>query len=426
MTTADRTSNLKHLVRVAGSAVAFRILPVSTRNMALLLVSVFDVLLYAGAFSVVLSTIFSLSGWDRFILMLLGLIVVRWSLGCAVQASRLAGFTEISRPFLRYPVVSTAIVAMGHPTLIFALSMGLLIPVLLLTGSGVSSTPIIWWGLYAVGVQAFWNFLLVLLVLYMRTHRWFVSEMPVFLGFALLLIISPVFYQFPDIPLAASRILTSFNPGSHLLAAYHNALWFGRAPSLEVLPWTVAFVIIVAAAMLRMRFGQPTLLASFGESGARVETLTLRSGLWLHDHDYDHDHDHDQAPGEGLTRFRPWRGELPWMTGRELLRLLFHDRDERARAVRIFTGLSPRDQEDVTLDLLLPVFPDRIRDRLCCAAALAKPGGVFLDRLLDLMEPEDIQNINLAARNKRQDGNAPLRVRARAGAAQHLVRGRNH
>jgi len=408
------------LVHVVRAALSFRILPLTWRRAVLLLVSVFDVLLYAAALSIVLSTIFSLGGMDRFILLLLGLIVIRWSLGCAVQASRLSAVVGICRPFLRFPVLSTAIVAMGYPTVVFALSWGFLLCVLVISGLGDSSPgEIILWGAYAVGVQASWNFLLVLAVIYARMRRWFLSEVPIFLGFALFFILSPVVYQFPDLPFTASRILTSFNPGSHLIAAYHNAMWYGLSPSLKVLPWTVLFAGAVSFAVLRTRFwpGRSALPASFAATESGRETLALRSGLWLHDR--------DAEAGNGLTRFSPWRGELPWMSGRELLRLLFDDKSGEARAVRIFNGLSPRDQEDITLDLPLPVFPDRIRDRLCCAAVLARPGGAFLDQLLDLMEPDDIVEFNRAARSLREDARAALLVRARAEITQHLIRARD-
>lgn len=420
MMMSRRRSLLVHFVHVASAAVSYRIVPFSWRKTVLLLVSVFDVLLYATALSIMLSTIFSLGGMNRFILLLLGLIVMRWSLGCAVQASRLSAFVGVCRPFLRFPVLSTAIVAMGYPTVVFALSWGLLLCVLVISGVGNSSpAQIVLWGAYAVGVQVSWNFLLVLAVIYARTRRWFVSEVPIFLGFGLFFILSPVIYQFPDLPFTASRILTSFNPGSHLISAYHNAMWYGLSPSLEVLPWTVLFVAAVSFVVLRTRLWprRPALPASFAATESGRETLVLRSGLWFHEH--------DAEAGEGQTRFGPWRGELPWMSGRELLRLLFHDKVDEARAVRIFTRLSPRNQEDLTLDLPLPVFPDRIRDRLCCAAVLAKPGGAFLDQLLDLMEPDDILKFNRVVRSQREDANAAFVVRARAGVAQRLIRARD-
>jgi hypothetical protein len=420
MTTPKHTNKLLELVDVMRAAAAFRIVPFSWRRIVLLFVSVFDVLLYAGALSIVVSAIFSLGGLDRFVLMLLGLIVMRWSLGCAVQASRLSSFVGVCRPFLRYPVLSTAIIAMGYPSIVFALSWVLLVCALLITGVGDSGPiTIVLWSVFAVAAQACWNFLLVLAVIYARTRRWFVSEMPIFLAFALLVIISPVIFQFRDLPFAANRILTSFNPGSHLIAAYHNAMWYGHIPSFDVLPWTMLLTVVASLVMLHPRLWahRPAFPAGFGASEKGRETLALRSGLWLHDH--------DGEPGSGFTRYQPWRGELPWMTGRELLRLLFHDRDGEMRAVRIFAGLSPRDQEDVTLDLPLPVFPDRIRDRLCCAAALARPGDAFLDQLLDLMEPDDVQQLNGAARSQRADAGAALVVRARAEVAQHLIRARD-
>lgn len=408
------------LARLVAGAAAFRISPFSVRNGVLLFVSVFDVLLYVAALSVVLSTIFSLGGLDRFILMFLGLMILRWSLGCAVQASRLAAFGAVCRPFLRYPILSTAILAMGYPTIVFALSWGLMVAILGATGAGDSSPArMLAWGLFAVGVQGSWNLLLVLAVIFARTRRWLVSEVPIFLGFALFLIISPVLFQFRDLPFTANQILTSFNPLSHLIAAYHNALWYGVDPSLEVLPWSLLLAIVGASAVLRFGFRsrRPALPEQIDGMHAPPETLIYRSGLWLHDG--------EEPAADAAVTYRPWRGELPWMTGRELLRLLFLDRDDAARAADVFQELSPGDGENVTLDLPLPVFPDRILDRLCCAAALARRDeAAILDRLLDLMEPDDIVNFHRTTRRRRDEPVPPLRVRARPEVAQHLIRAR--
>src|SRR3546814_4245367 len=87
-----------------------------------------------------------------------------------------------------------------------------------------------------MAIHLVWNLLLVLMVMYARLRRALQSEVPVFLVFGLLLIVSPVAYQFDDIPTTATQLLTSFNPAAHLIAAYQNALWFGQVPSLEVLP----------------------------------------------------------------------------------------------------------------------------------------------------------------------------------------------
>ena len=68
---------------------------------------------------------------------------------------------------------------------------------------------------------------------------------------------------------------------------------------------------------------------------------------------------------------------------------------------------------------------DRILDRLCCAAALARRDeAAILDRLLDLMEPDDIVNFHRTTRRRRDEPVPPLRVRARPEVAQHLIRAR--
>ena len=58
------------------------------RGAALFVVSVFDIVLYAAAIYLVISTVFAQTGVERFGLLLVGLLAFRWSLSCAVQASR--------------------------------------------------------------------------------------------------------------------------------------------------------------------------------------------------------------------------------------------------------------------------------------------------------------------------------------------------
>ena len=215
-------------------------------------------------------------------------------------------------------------------------------------------------------------------------------------------------------------IQTSLNPGSHIIAAYHNAMWYGNTPSFGVLPLTVLLALVFSFVVLRARFWPQGSTPATGDvtNEPKRETLVLRSGLWLYDHDSSVNHE--------VSSLTPWRGELPWMSGREVLQLLLSNRIEEARAVKIYTRLSVRNQADVAVDLPLPVFSDRSRDRLCCAAALAKCGeAVHLDQMLDLMGSDEIRNFNWVVRNQRADASATLLVSARPEIAQLLVRTSN-
>ncbi|CAN0447494.1 unnamed protein product, partial [Laminaria digitata] len=275
--------------------------------------SVLDVLVYALALSIVLDSVFQLQGEDRFVPMLIGLIVLRWSLSSAIQASRVAHFAEISRPFFRHPMLATVILAMGPPTFIFLISLALLGAAIALTVlDPADSLHMIGWGFFAAVIQLAWNAVLVLAIIQARLRRILTSEVPIVFGFLLLLIVSPVAYQFSDIPDAASRILTSFNPAAHLIAAYQNAFWYLQNVSLEVLPIS-AVVAILLLVLIRLFLRKPR------DTGVEADdvnpALLLWNGMeWSEIPEPEARHD--------LRVFCAWSSELPWISAHNFLRLI--------------------------------------------------------------------------------------------------------
>ena len=67
-------------VGLAGRACDSRVRHNGWRGPLLLAVSVLDVFLYASAISLVMSAVIGIGGLERFVLILIGLAVLRWSM----------------------------------------------------------------------------------------------------------------------------------------------------------------------------------------------------------------------------------------------------------------------------------------------------------------------------------------------------------
>lgn len=340
----------------------------------MLCVSVLDVLVYAVALSLVVESVFQLQGAHRFVQMLIGLIALRWTLSCALQAYRVAHFSEICQPYYRRPILATMIIALGPPTFVFLISLVLLGFVVVLTAHApIATFHMFGWGLFVALIQLSWNSLLVLVVIQARRRGYLTSEVPIVLGFVLVFIISPVAYQFSDIPDAASRILTSFNPASHLLAGYQNAFWHLNTVSLEVLPLSAVGALGLVLLGLALRQERPVLTVE--EEDVSPILVTWDGQQWEQS---------DTAPVAGHTKvYQIWTNALPWMSGYNFLRLINapgvgHD---AARAtLRKLVG--DREAEQL-LETQLPIMSAKNRARLCVATILpnilsetSKPGNV--------------------------------------------------
>ena len=340
----------------------------------LLCVSVLDVLVYAVALSLVVESVFQLQGPDRFVPMLVGLIALRWTLSCGLQASRVAHFVDICGPYYRRPALATMILALGPPTFVFLVSAGLLVLAIVLTvHAPVATVHMLGWGLFVALVQLSWNALLVLAVIQARRLGYLTSEVPIVLGFVLILIISPIAYQFSDIPDAASRVLTSFNPASHLLAGYQNALWHLHDVSLEVLPFSA--IAALGLVLLGLAFtpkrsgpaheeedGPPVLVIWDGRNWERAGASPMHADAQI---------------------YQTWTNALPWISGSNLLRLIDASGVGRAAAREVLRKLAGDRETEQVLETQLPIMSSKNRARLCLATILpkilsktSKPGNV--------------------------------------------------
>lgn len=352
--------------RLCLSAALYRYSDSRWRGPLFLFISVLDVAVYASVLYFVVGTVFGLGGLDRFVPTVIGLVALRWSVSCAIQASRTAYSARLLRSYAPRPFVAAVLVAVAGPTMIFAASALLLTVLLVISVRPMSDLGhMLGWGAFVAGVQFLWNCVLALVVIHLRLRRYLLSEFPIMLGFAMLLIVSPVVYQFSDIPAAAGHMLTSFNPMAHLIAGYQNAFWYIQDISLEVLPVSALLAVglilflghsarRIPEAPVEIREESPECLVWDGDGWSAAETPSRGTGDW----------------------YARWQGELPWMSGANLFFLIDPDVDSRHAKGGIFSVLANSPDSDRLLKTPLPLLSHINRDRLCVATALGDDDAV--------------------------------------------------
>jgi hypothetical protein len=381
--------------RPQGEAMAVRLSKVATAALVvrykldrpygafLLLGAIFDPYLYAAIVYFVLHTVFLLADEERYYLLLIGFISFRWVLSSISASSNfseiLARFSEVTRR----PACAAIIAIMAPPTFVFLLSVvSALIFVGVLQPLSQSFAALGWLPFVAL-IQGIWTVLLILLLSRLRVLGFLKHEMPIAVVASLLWITSPAMYTFGDIPAGASKFLTSYNPVSHLLAAFHNAYWFGLNISLEILP--VAGVI--GLAMIFVVWPRIRKLAPENENPTADPVSRLSSDTgWVHVVAGAGEFDAPR-PNAAYGVFRRWRDRTVDFTGRDLTRLV-----TAVWRVRDFAATEADIQKQSQIDRLfrdfLSVYPDRALDQLAAAAALASPEkDIVFDGLLNRVSP---------------------------------------
>ncbi len=348
-------------VRLCRSAALYRYTDNRWKGPLFFFVSILDVAAYASVLYVVAGTIRGLGGVDRFVPMLIGLLAIRWSFDCAMQASRNAHAGHLFKPYFARPFTMAVMVAVAGPSMIFGVAA------LILTGGLVLSVRapadlghMLGWGSFIALVQLLWNCVLALTVIHLRLRRFLLSETPIFLGFLGLLVVSPVAYQFSDIPSAAGHMLTSLNPMAHLIAGYQNSFWYIQGVSLEVIPLSVllAVVLIVALGRSLRRIPEP----AFGQSDEVQSCLVWDGSHWS---------DAQNSPERDTrAQFSRWQGDLPWMTGANLFYLIDNAPGPRRWRAEMFAAFANTSDSDRLLTTPLPLLSQTNRDRLCLVTAL--------------------------------------------------------
>lgn len=403
-------------VGLAGRACESRVRHNGWRGPLLLAVSVLDVFLYASAISLVMSAVIGIGGLERFVLILIGLAVLRWSMSCAIHASRLAQFVRICAPVVAKPLTAAVIVAVAPSTVVFLLTMGVIIAV---SDRPIGSAGHIWsWGLMMFAIQLSWNVLLAVVVIQLRLRRIMQSEAPLLVLFGFILIISPVIYQFSDIPQPASQLLTSFNPASHLIAGYQNAIWYLNDVSLRVLPLSAGLAVLGVVAimvLLSVPLGPTSRDPETDTDSAAPRYVEWRDARWAPLHDRFADGD--------LPPHRPWRGELPAMSARTLFYLLRPFLRPGLEEDRHFPESGKQLMQTVGRDATLPIYAERTRDQLCVLLALAtEQDPVVLDGVVDGLDDAGMGALTAVVSGIRGEERRTIIVSYDQDAADRLAR----
>jgi nucleoside-diphosphate-sugar epimerase len=384
MQTGSDSDRMSSLARIALAAFVCRYRLDRGRGFLFLLAAVFDPYIYALTVYFVLATVFKLDGIERFTILLIGFMAFRWGISSLLGAASLVGIARRMAEHSPHPLVAAIVAAMAPPACVFAMSMTSAVLFALAIDAPTHSLNAAGWLIPIIAIQGVWIVTLILVLAVLRIKGILSSDVPVVVAASLFWILSPVMYTFRDIPEGASKLLTSYNPVSHLLAAYQNAFWYGQPASLEVLPALTAVGILVIWAVHRYVLRDEIPVTSVPTSTAACPGFRL---IYVAD-------DEDMARavasiGKETQLFVPWRARFRDLRGEDLVRILVANwggtPEERRRAfARIAeTGAAGRLFHD-----FLAIYPDQVLDQLAFAVAVRSPGrSIGIGGLLDNASP---------------------------------------
>jgi nucleoside-diphosphate-sugar epimerase len=348
----------------------------SPQGVLVLLAAIFDPYIYALTVYFVLTTVFQMSGAERFHILLIGFISFRWGISSLVASANLPGVMARMREHSSTPLCAAVIAVVTPPACVFVLSLASAYVFSAMLGSPLQSFAAIAWLPFVVAIQGVWTVALILALAYIRGRQMLTGDGPVVAAASLMWILSPVMYTFRDIPEGASKLLTSYNPVSHLLAAYQNTYWYGQAISLEVLPWVTVLGLGLIGLLGRYVFGGPRRnLADASRHRAGVRLVYLRAGA--------------AEPDAAAVRLTPWRARFRDLRGRDLVRMIVANwglsRLERDRRIEEIARDSTVER---LFDDYLAIYPDQALDQLAFAVAMRSPApAITLDGILDTLAP---------------------------------------
>ncbi len=372
---------IRRFMLIGWAAIIARYRLHSPHGALILLAAVFDPYIYAVTVYFVLTTVFQLGGAERFHILLIGFISFRWGTASLVASANLRGVMARMREHSSTPLCAAVIAVVTPPACVFVLSLASAYVFSAMLGAPLQSFAAIAWLPLVVAIQGVWTVALILALAYIRGRRILTGDGPVVAAASLMWILSPVMYTFRDIPEGASKMFTSYNPVSHLLAAYQNAYWYGQTISLEVLPWGTVLGLVVIVLFGQYGFAGPR--AKTVDNGARqnragIRLLYLTAGAAA-----------PSAPTDAAWRFGVWRARFRDLRGRDLVRMTVanwglsrRDRDRRIEAIQRDSGV------DRLFDDYLAIYPDQALDQLALAVALRSPApAMTLDGILDTVSP---------------------------------------
>ena len=349
----------------------------SPQGVLILLAAIFDPYIYAITVYFVLSSVFQLSGAEQFHILLIGFISFRWAIFSLVAAANLPGVMARMREYSSTPLCAAVFAVTTPPACVFALSLTSAFAISAVLGVPQQSLAAIAWLPFVIAIQGVWTITMILGLAYIRGKRLLTSDGPVVVAASLMWILSPVMYTLRDIPQGASKLLTSYNPVSHLLAAYQNTYWYGQAISLEVLPWVTVPGLGLILLLGRYVFDEPRHdSADASQHRAGLRLAYLRAGA--------------AEPDRAVRRLTPWRAHFRDLRGRDLVRMIVANwglsRIERDRRIEEIARDSAVER---LFDDYLAIYPDQALDQLAFSVAMRSPTpAITLDGILDTLSPD--------------------------------------
>ncbi len=345
--------------------------------------AVLDVVVYASAVYFLMAIVFRRAGFDRFELILIGFVAFAWTLRSMLEARYFGELHERMAEYARAPVAAAIGACLGPPIVTFLASLAVAVAIELGALDSLARMAQAGWLAPTILIQGIWNAVLVLALAVALQRRWIASVTPAVVLVGVVWLLSPILYRFEDIPSPANPILTSLNPASHILAAYHNALWREAPMSLAVLPaaGVLGLVLVFALARIVGRGRGSTSLADLSGPADLPHLVAVLDGVGLAP---------ARAPDRPPARvFGRWRGRLGGYRGDELISLLVavqgaHGRGAADRADRIgrTSGIGRLYTDS------LSIYPPWALAQLAFAAAIEGPDRrIVLDGLLDEVRP---------------------------------------
>ncbi len=347
------------------------------------LAAVLDVVLYAGAVHFIMSIVFHRSGFDRFELILIGFVAFSWTLRSMLEARNFAELHDRMAEYATAPVAAVTGACLAPPVVTFLASLALAVAIEAATLDSLARLTQAGWLAPTILIQGIWNAVLVLALAVALERRWIASATPAVVLVAVVWLLSPILYKFEDIPSPANPWLTTFNPASHMLAAYHNALWREAPMSLTVLPAAGAVGLVLALWLGRLvgRGRRQAEAADLAGSPGLPHLVAMLDGVGLAP---------ARPPGRApARRFAAWPGRLGFYTGLDLVTLLMIARGGRRaeRADRI-DRIGAASGVGRLYTNSLAIYPRWALAQLAFATAIEVPDRrIVLDGILDDVRP---------------------------------------
>ncbi|MBL28588.1 MAG: hypothetical protein CMM50_13665 [Rhodospirillaceae bacterium] len=383
----DRNPSLSIIARVAAASVRAKYHLGRVSGGLLLAGAVLDPFVYAGILYFVLAAVFERSGFDRFQFLLIGFISFRWTFSCLLDATNFIELRERMRETTATPAMAALAVILAPPTLVFFLSLLTAILFSLIWNAPEQSFAALGWLFLIVPIQAIWNATLILLLDRLKARGILSTDTPLIVVAAVLWIMSPTMYRFEEVPTAYNELFTTFNPASHMLAAYQNSYWFGLPISLKVIP-AAGVLGLVLLYLMRDRRPSWQSRGTRAEGGAtdRVPRLVVTTRKDMPGGRY--------VADDGAVVFEPWRGQTKNLRGEDVARLVaasWSDTMEETRkatgAIRQTSGLERLYEDD------LAIYPDWALGQLTFATAVTSSlPRIVLDGVLDSAEPSFVRD----------------------------------